>query len=118
MLRGALDLIWDAELATGTDLPKDWKTVGVEFEGGRVPRSRGRQCRILRLITGTGEHAPVSKFVTKPTSLLLDHLHSVGNFGQHREQNTVTVPMAASFCLSAISLCESLARDLAAPRDA
>ena len=114
----ALDLIWDAELATGTNLPKDWESVGVNFEGGRIPRGRARQCRILRLITGTGKHAPVSKFVTKPTSLLLDHLHSVGNFGQHRGQNTVTVPMAASFCLSAISLCESLAKDLAAPGDA
>ena len=110
----ALDLIWDAELRPGKSLPEAWEFVGIEFdEGGRLPKRRGRQCGILRQITGTDEHDPVSKYVTKSTYLLVDHLHSVGNFGQHKEEGTVTVPIAAAFCMSAISLCESLARDLA-----
>ena len=113
----ALDLIWDAELKQGKSLPEAWESVGIEFdEGGRLPKRRGQQCRILRQITGTDEHDPVSEYVTKPTYLLVDHLHSVGNFGQHKEEGTVTVPIAATFCMSAISLCESLARDLAKPR--
>ena len=90
----------------------------MKFEGGRIPRKRGWQCRILRVITGTEGNDPVAKFVTKRTYLLVDHLQSVGDFGQHRGGETVTLPIAASFCLSAISLCESLARDLATPRDA
>lgn len=114
----ALDLIWDAELEAGGVLPKDWEFVGVESEEGRIPRGRGLQCGVLRLITGTADNHPVAKFLTKPTYLLLDHLQSVGNFGQHKGGETVTVPIAASFCLSAISLCESLARDLATPRNA
>ncbi len=114
----ALDLIWEAELPANRSMPHNWKFVGVKFdEGDRLPRKRGPQCGILRLITGTEDHDPVSRFVTKQTCLLVDHLHSVGNFGQHREGSIVSVPIAATFCLSAISLCESLARDLAKPRD-
>ena len=110
----ALDLIWDAELPANRSMPHNWKFVGVKFdEGDRLPRKRGLQCGILRRITGTEDHDPVSRFVTKQTCLLVDHLHSVGNFGQHREGSIVSVPIAATFCLSAISLCESLARDLA-----
>ena len=111
----ALSLIWDAELEAG-QFPKDWMAVREKLGGPPMPKGLGQQCGVLRLITGTQDNAPVSKFVTKPTYLLLDHLHSVGNFGQHRGEDTVTVPIAASFCLSAISLCESLAKDLATPR--
>ena len=81
---------------------------------GRLPRSRGRQCHILRAITGSADHRPVSKYVTKPTSLLVEHVHSVGNFGQHRDGAVVHPPMATGFCLSAIALAECPARDLSA----
>lgn len=111
----ALDLIWQAELPPNKSLPEDWKFVGLEFDA--FPRRRGQQCHILRVITGTEEHSPVSRFVTKSTYLFVDHLQSVGNFGQHREENTVSVVIAAAFCLSAISLCERLAWDLTNPRN-
>ena len=115
----ALDLIWDAELPADRSLPEAWKFVGIEFyEQGQFAKRRGRQCGILREITGTEDHDPVSKFVTKPTYLLVDHLQSVGDFGQHREGSTLSVSIAAAFCLSAISLCESLTRDLNTPRNA
>ena len=110
----ALDLIWEAELPADRSLPEAWKFVGVKFDV--LPKRRGQQCGILREITGTEDHDPVSKFVTKPTYLFVDHLQSVGDFGQHKEGSTVSVSIAAAFCLSAISLCESLARDLATPR--
>ena len=109
----ALDLIWKAELSADRSLPDDWESAGVKFD--QFPRRRGQQCNILRLITGTEEHDPVSKFVTKPTYLLVDHLQSVGDFGQHKGEDAVSVPIAAAFCLSAIGLCESLSQDLATP---
>ena len=78
----ALDLIWKAELLPDRSLPDKWKKIGIEFdEHGRLPGSRGRQCGILRLITGAEAHHPVAKFIAKPTCLLVDHVHSVGNFG-------------------------------------
>ena len=110
----ALKLIWAAELPLGRSLPDAWKFLGMRYD--RVPRRRGQQCNLLRLITGTEEHAPVSQFVTKPTYLLVDHLQSVGDFGQHKEDDTVSVSIAAAFCLTAIGLCESLSRDLVTPR--
>ena len=115
----ALDLIWDAELGPGNkSLPVAWKFIRSRTydDEGRLPQKRGRQCGVLREITGTGEHAPISRFARKPTYLLVDHLQSVGDFGQHRGKDTVSLPVAAAFCLSAIGLCERLAEDLATPR--
>ena len=109
-----LDLIWEAELPADKSLPDGWESVRERFdERGLLPTRRGRQCGILRLVTGTEDHAPVTKFVTKPTCLLIDHIQSVGDFGQHKGDTAVSVSFAASFCLSAIGLCESLAQDLA-----
>ena len=111
----ALDLIWKAELPADKSLPHNWKFPSdwESVKGGHLPERR-YQCGILNIITGTDKYPRrVSKFVTKPTYLFVQHLYSVGNFGQHMEEGTVTVPIAATFCLSAISLCESLARDLA-----
>ena len=106
----ALDLIWKAELPPDRSLPDEWKFVGVRFDV--LPQKRGQQCSILRIITGTEDHSSVAKYVTKPTYLLVDHIQSVGDFGQHRQGITVSTLNAASFCLSAVSLCESLQNDL------
>lgn len=54
----------------------------------------------------------IAKFVTKPTCLLVDHVHSTGNFGQHREGQEVALPTAAAFCLATIELCERLSEEL------
>ena len=108
-----LDLIWKAELPADRSLPDAWKFVGVKFdERDQFPTRRGAQCGILRLITGTEDHDPVAKFVTRPTYLLVNHIHSVGDFGQHKGDTAVSVSFAVAFCLSAIGLCESLAREL------
>ncbi len=108
----ALDLIWKAELGPDRSLPDAWKFAGIVFEGGRLPGDQGPQCGILRRITGTRQSHRIAEFVSKPTCLLVDHIHSVGNFGQHREGQEVSLPTAASFCLSAIELCERLSREL------
>ena len=80
-----------------------------------MPGERGRQIRLLRYATGTAVSGRslrrLTKRITKPSALLLEHLQSVGNFGQHQE-DVVTRPFAVSVCLTAIALCASLADDL------
>ena len=118
--RRALTLIWDAELPPDKTLPPEWvehwKRADVEFpqDEGKLPDAYGAQCRLLRLVTGTVNTRPMGKCVTKTTCLLVDHLHSVGNFGQHQEefQTSISIGFAASSVLSAISLVESLTADL------
>ena len=119
--RRALTLIWDAELPPDKTLRPEWvehwKRVGVDFahDEGKLPDGYGPQCGLLRLVTGTGNTRPMGKCVTKTTCLLVDHLHSVGNFGQHREESretSISIGFVAASVLSAISLVENLAADL------
>ena len=111
----ALNLIWKAELPPDRSLPDEWKSL---YDGGsasapdHLPPESGRQCYLLRLVTGTARNRRIARHVTKPTCLLVDHIHSIGNFGQHREGQEVSLPTAAAFCLSAIELCERLADEL------
>ena len=124
----ALELIWDTELGPDRSLPEHWKDAKVYFvEQKQDPQKQdpfpeqspfpeqnlGAQCGILRRST----EKKALQDIEKPTQLLVDHLHSVGNFGQHRDGSDVSVPIAAAFCMSAISLCESLAEDLARAED-
>jgi hypothetical protein len=117
----ALDLIWEAELPADQTIPQAWVEVWKQSgerltwldDRRHLPTRRGPQCGVLRLMTGTEGTRRVARLLTKPTWLLVDHVQSVGDFGQHRSGGTVSVSIAAAFCLSAIGLCESLARDLA-----
>jgi len=60
-------------------------------------------------LTGYVEQA--IRHVTRPTALLLEHLQSVGNFGQHQDDD-VDRPFAVTVCMTSITLCHCLARDL------
>lgn len=109
----ALDSIWRAELPADRFLPERWMSLYEEGKApDRLPPERGRQCDLLRRVTGTARSRRVAKFVTKPTCLLVDLIQSVGNFGQHREGQEVTLPTATSFCLSAVELCDRLSAEL------
>jgi hypothetical protein len=124
----ALDLVWKHELGAGTQLPgawiEEWKRAGFQRlpdDGyGRLPRERGRQLGTLRFATGSGVRGQsiqrLTRDVTRPTVLLLDHLHEVGNFGQH-QSDEVHRDFAVSVCLTAINLCAGLARDLGGATD-
>ena len=123
IVQRALVLIWKAELPQfplDRMLPESWLYEWREVRNspenqGRLPSGSGRQCHVLRLITGSKGMPRHSRYVTKTTSLLIDHLHSVGNFGQHRDdypESEVSVGFAAAAVLSAISLVESLTADL------
>ena len=117
----ALALIWEVELPPDRRFPEDWVNQwnrnGVSFpeDQGKLPHGSGAQCHVLRLITGTGGTARRSKYVTKTTFLLVDHLQSIGDFGQHRAdypEARVPIGVAAAFVFAAISLVESLTADL------
>ena len=118
----ALALIWEAELPPDKTLPKDWidewQRGGMKSlpeDGGKLPRGAGAQCHVLRLITGSDRIPRQSGYVTKTTFLLVDHLKSAGDFGQHRKdypETTISVGFAATVVLAAISLVESLTADL------
>ena len=116
----ALQVVWEAEqLPRDRTLPTEW-TAGWDSDDVHYPRDQGnrplasgQQCNVLRLATGTDRTTRRTRYLTKPTFLLLDHLQSVGNFGQHRaDAPEVTVGFAAAVLSSAISLVECLARDL------
>ena len=118
----ALALIWEAELPHDRTLPKkwidEWKRGGGKNppeDRGKLPSRSGAQCQVLRLITGSDRISRQSKYVTKTTYLLVNHLKSVGDFGQHRgdyPETTISVGFAATVVLAAISLIESLTTDL------
>jgi hypothetical protein len=116
----ALDIIWFHELTPDRRLPNDWitewqsKAINFPNDGGKLPASLWAQCTILQLITGSRQDLnPISKYVTKPTYILVNHIREVADFGQHpTARDKVTVGIASAYCLSAISLCESLINDL------
>jgi hypothetical protein len=105
----ALDVIWERELKDGVTIPPHWLEEWERAEvrnppddgRGRVPAERGRQMRLLRYATGAGVSGRslrrLTKKISKPTGLLLEHLQSVGNFGQHQDDE-VNRPFVVSVC--------------------
>ena len=117
----ALKLIWAAEIPPDRTLPaawlEEWRYADVNYthDEGRLPRSPGAQCGLLRLATGTERTIRQTSYVTRTTYLQLDYLQSVGDFGQHRDEyagTEVAVGFAASVVFTAISLLECLTQDL------
>jgi len=113
----ALKMIWAAELPDDI-IPVPWiQQWGSAKEGERwlqdrtVPRQSGPQCGLLRVMTGTQNLKPVARYITKTTAPLLDHVQSVGDFGQHREC-FISLHFAASVCLAEIALIENLTENL------
>jgi hypothetical protein len=118
----ALDLIWEKELPRDRSIPehwieewiraKEWKENGLG-PSRRLPRTRGEQCNILRLATGTQKSPSVTSSITKTTYILVNHVKLVGDLGQHQEsRDFLNVGTVTSFCMSAIALSESLYNDL------
>jgi hypothetical protein len=108
----ALKLIWDKELPTG-EIPIEWVHDLKQSAPAdrKVPRRAGQQCGLLRAITGTDDIPKLTKWVTKPTYTLVDHIQTLGDLGQHRDDERITWSYAAAFCFAAIELLDSLYRD-------
>ena len=69
------------------------------------------QCALLRLATGRQRIRPIAGKVSKASCVLMEHMNQVGDMRTH-SKGDLSVTMAASFCMAAIELTESLARDL------
>lgn len=117
----ALKLIWSAELTPSHQVPQDWidfwrlkgERIPDEENLPNVPSTRGGQCGLLIIMTGTLKtRRSVARFISKPTALLVEHIKAIGDFGQHTEGQKVSLETAVAFCLSAIELCERLAHEL------
>lgn len=113
----ALKAIWSAE-APGGRLSAGW---GRELQAagftslpadGSLPRGPGAQCRALDIATGTQNSGPFTRYLSKPSFILLDTLKQAGDFGQHQGDVVVTIALAASLCLCAVELLDALTREL------
>jgi hypothetical protein len=110
----AFTVIWAKELP-GRSISENWsRTLGDLFSGTVIP-SGGRACRLLQLATGTDQIPRLTQFVSKRTFALINFIQSVGDHGQHMSGGEATWSYAATFCLAAVELCDSLARDFDRP---
>ncbi|MCP5108104.1 MAG: hypothetical protein GY950_32250, partial [bacterium] len=116
----ALDIIWEKELDQGKYIPEAWindwkKSDGQyykqQYDSRELPRELGHQCALLDKITGTRYNRQTAKYVTKSSYTLVSFLNSVGDFGQHQNED-VTLGYAAAVCFAAIELCDNLSREL------
>lgn len=127
ILDRALKLVWSAE-APGGIVPSRWvdQWKDAEIKTGRpiraatdysrapaIPDERGLQCGLLRLATGQQRIRPTTTKISKTTSVLIEHMNQVGDLKNHSDGDP-TITMAVAFCMAAIELVESLARELSA----
>jgi hypothetical protein len=120
LINRAFTLIWEKELPDRR-IPLAW-TLGWKNQDtdgnppernppeGRIPTSGAGQCYLLRLMVDPRKDGTTR--VSRATYLLTDYLQSVGDFGAHRQGEQVPSGFFVAICLSAIELCDQLARDL------
>ncbi len=121
--RRALELIWAVELDDGKRPPawaEAWKHEGndgqkvMDRHQGAFPKPDGKQCAALRDITGGYGNLPiVARHVTRATYVLVEHVKSAGDLGQHLADE-LSRGYAVSVCLSCIELFARLAGELPA----
>jgi len=124
----ALTVAWEAECPGNAvpalmqqQLTKSWDTGGGGLEPSIFQKlgDKNTRRRILRIAAGDQGRAKVTKKVTRPMMLLIDHLHNVGNYGQHindippSQEVPVDVSFCASACWNAIELLKRMSEDLA-----
>lgn len=108
----ALDLIWEAELGSGRQIPEtyfsDWTYNGEKgpenYWDKQFPVKRGHQIRLLQLLTGTDKSQAKANRVSKNTYALASAAHGFGDFGQH-----IDSPVSAEVAVAAVTVCIELA---------
>ena len=77
---------------------------------GSVPTRRGGQCYLLHLVADPRKAGKTR--VRQSTQLLIDTLHSIGDFGQHREGEIPPTMFGASIVLALMEMAEQIGEDL------
>ena len=129
----ALGVAWDSEFPGNTitadaqrqlTLPWDQRGANISREDLAKLDNANIRRRILRLAAGAEGRIRVTKRISRPSMLLIEHLHRVGDYGQHMrdvpegQEATVDFEFCVSACLSAIALLKRLSEDLARPEPA
>jgi hypothetical protein len=124
----ALQVAWDAEYPNGT-IPGEVQAELTRNRGhntGLDPsflnrtHEPGVRRRILRqAVGGDVQRQPkLTRKITRPIVILIEHLHNLGNFGQHmntippEQERPVDFTFCVSACLAAITLLKRMAEDL------
>jgi hypothetical protein len=124
----ALQLAWDAEFRNGipgqvqAELTKD-RGPNTSLDPKLLSRTHdlGVKRRILRqAVGGDLQRQPkLTKKVTRPMVILIDHLHNLGNYGQHikaispQHERPADFLFCVSACFAAITLLKRMTEDLA-----
>ena len=110
-----LQIVMDAECPDG-EIPVEWtREWHYHLDSDAVPKgpapvdSWGRLA-IIRLATDTRNG--VATRISRPTSILLNALHHIGNFGQHKEGDPLYKGFALNACLSALELVNQVSQEL------
>jgi hypothetical protein len=121
----AIKLVWEVE-APGGIVPKRWidhwrdtevvtgRAIRAAADYARdptIPEARGMQCALLKTATGEARILRIASKVSKSTYALIEHTNQVGDLKNHT-QSDPSVTMAVAFCMAAIELVETLAREL------
>lgn len=123
----ALSCAWKAECPNNIIPAEMQKQLTLSWDaggGGLSPdllakvNDKNARRRMLRVAAGDQGLKKVTRKVSRPMMLLIDHLHGLGNYGQHMndipedEEKPVDVSFCASACWSAIELLKRMSEDL------
>ena len=113
----AFELVWIAELPEKR-IPSAWiSTWEYNKEGGidkfKTAFPQGvHRVRLLNLMTGTDRSDKCAAHITKATFILMNTVHTFGDFGQHQEGTPIDPGIAYSALLLCIELAAALSREL------
>ena len=86
----------------------------VPSQMGPLLSAEYKQIRLMDLIVGNKSvRRRLAQYLTKSTKILIDHLHSAGNYGAHLHETPQPIRLAAAlaYCFAAVELCHSLSAD-------
>jgi hypothetical protein len=120
-VRGLVDdifeMIWDAELPDRR-IPAEWSDAWNENGWGLrgdIPTEGGARCKLLGNLTDKRKAG--STRVSRQSYTLLNFLQSVGDVGQHRNNEQISSSFAAIACLTVIELLGQLTSELNSARN-
>lgn len=126
---------WNTEFPDGIipvnvqqQLTLSWETGGCGLKPEDLPAAQARNAevdtrmlrirrKILRLGAGDQQRTKVTKRVTRPMMMLIEHLHALGNYGQHMNdipeelERRVDISFCAAACWAAVELLKRMAED-------